>query len=106
MTRRMLMGFAAVAALAFLGGGALAADEEHGPCGLPTVKTMKERITLTDEQAKKVDEIYADNKKKAKDAEKSDDDRKALRKEIVTKVKAVLTDEQDKKYDALIDASK
>lgn len=107
MTRRMLMGFAAVATLAFLGGGAFAADDEHGPYGLPTVKTMKERITtLTDDQIKKIDEIYGGYKKKSKEDKVDTAEYKSMRKEIVNKVKEVLSDEQDKKYDSLIETSK
>lgn len=103
MTRRMLMGFAAIATLACLGGGAFAADDDYQPLALPSVRMMKNRITLTDDQVDKIQDIYGDYKKRAKDVEtKGDSERKSLRNEIVVKVNEILTADQKKKYEALV----
>ena len=105
MTNRMMLwGLAATVAIAFLGGVALADTKAPGPLGLPSVEVLKERLTLTEAQAKMVETIYSDYKDKAKDLEdKGDAKKKAeVRQEIVGKIKEVCTSDQQKMLDQIV----
>ena len=105
LTTGVLLG---VAVLLVSGSAALAADRKApGPLGLPSVDTLKAKLTLTDEQAKKADTVYEDYKDKAKEAEKKGaDDVKSMRQEIVGKLKEMMSDEQKKKLDELVSEKK
>jgi len=99
--------FAAVTfavALVFLGGAAMADVKAPGPLGLPSVEVLKEKLTLTDAQAKKVETIYGEYHSKAKDVEEKGDAKKAaeVRHEIVGKIKEVCTSDQKLKLDQVV----
>jgi len=105
VTNRMtLWGLAAAVAIAFLGGAAIADTKAPGPLGLPSVDTLKEKLTLTAEQTKKVETIYEEYKDKAKDVEEKGDAKKKaeVRHEIVGKLKEVCTADQKKKLDEIV----
>jgi len=97
-------GLAVAVAVAFLGGAAMADVKAPGPLGLPSVEILKEKLTLSDEQAKKVETIYADYKDKAKDVEKKGDAKEMaeVRHEIVGKLKDVCTDDQKKMLEKVV----
>ena len=99
MTNRMtLWGLAVAVAIAFMGGVAIADTKAPGPLGLPSVETLKEKLTLSDDQTKKVESIYEEYKDKAKDVEEKGDPKKKaeVRHEIVGKIKDVCTADQKK----------
>jgi hypothetical protein len=102
--RMMLWGLAATVAVAFLGGVAIADTKAPGPLGLPSVDVLKEKLTLTEAQARMVETIYTDYKDKAKDVEeKGDAKRKAeIRQEIVGRIKEVCTSDQQQKLDQIV----
>ena len=104
MNRTMLMGVAAAVALAFLGGVALADTKAPGPLGLPSVDVLKEKLTLSDDQAKQVETIYGEYKDKAKDVEEKGDAKKKaeVRGEIVGKIKEICTADQKKMLDQVV----
>ncbi len=99
-----LWGLAAVVAIAFLGGAAFADTKAPGPLGLPSVETLKEKLTLTPEQTKKVETIYEEYKDKAKDVEEKGDAKKKaeVRTEIVGKLKEVCSADQKKKLEEIV----
>jgi hypothetical protein len=110
MMRRM-MALGVLLGVAFLlasGPAGMAADRKApGPLGLPSVDTLKAKLTLTDEQVKKADRVYEDYKDKAKEVEKKGaDDVKAMRHEIVGKLKEMMSAEQKKKLDDLVSEKK
>jgi hypothetical protein len=100
----MLWTLALSVAVAFLGGVALADTKAPGPLGLPSVETLKEKLTLTDEQTKKVETIYDEYKDKAKEVEEKGDPKKMaeVRHEIVGKLKDVCTADQKKKLEEIV----
>ena len=102
--RMMLWGVAVAVALAFLGGVAIADTKAPGPLGLPSVEVLKEKLTLTDEQAKKVESIYEEYKDKAKEVEEKNDPKKKaeVRHEIVGKLKDVCKGDQKKKLEQIV----
>ena len=102
--RRTLWGVAAAVALAFLGGVALADTKAPGPLGLPSVEVLQEKLTLTDEQAKKVETIYEEYKDKAKEVEQKNDPKKRaeVRHEIVGKIKDVCKGDQKKMLEQIV----
>ncbi|HLY74897.1 MAG TPA: hypothetical protein VKU80_12330 [Planctomycetota bacterium] len=104
MHRITLMGVAAVVALAFLGGVAVADTRAPGPLGLPSVEVLKEKLTLSEIQTKKVETIYEEYRDKAKEVEeKGDAQKKAeIRSEIVGKLKEICTSDQKKMLDHVI----
>ncbi len=105
MTKRtMLWTLALSVAVAFLGGVALADTKAPGPLGLPSVEVLKEKLTLTDEQTKKVETIYGEYKDKAKEVESKGDAKKKaeVRHEIVGKIKDVCTGDQKKKLEEIV----
>ena len=104
MHRITLMGVAAAVALAFLGGVALADTKAPGPLGLPSVEVLREKLTLTDAQTKKVETIYEDYKDKAKEVEKQGDPKmKAeVRGEIVGKIKEICTSDQKEMLERIV----
>lgn len=105
MTNRMtLWGLAVAVAIAFLGGMAFADATAPGPLGLPSVETLKEKLTLSADQTKKVETIYEEYKDKAKEVEsKGDPKAKAeVRHEIVGKIKEVCTSDQKKMLEQIV----
>jgi hypothetical protein len=105
VTNRMtLWGLAVAVAIAFLGGMAIADTKAPGPLGLPSVETLKEKLTLSAEQTQKVETIYESYKDKAKEVEaKNDPKMKAeVRHEIVGKIKEVCTSDQKKMLDQIV----
>jgi hypothetical protein len=104
MHRITRTGVAAVIALAFLGSVAMAHTKAPGPLGLPSVEVLKERLTLTTRQEKKVVEIYEEYKDKAKDAEEKGDAHKRdqVRSEIVNRIKEVCTSDQNQMLDQIV----
>ncbi len=104
MNRMTLWGLAVAVSVAFLGGLAFADTKAPGPLGLPSVETLKEKLTLTAEQTKKVETIYEEYKDKAKDVEEKGDAKKKaeVRHEIVGKIKDVCTGDQKKKLEEIV----
>ena len=104
MHRITLIGVAAAVALAFLGGVALADTKAPGPLGLPSVEVLKEKLTLSEDQTKKVETIYEEYKDKAKDVEEKGDAKKKaeVRGEIVGKIKEICSADQKKKLDQVV----
>lgn len=91
-------------ALAILGGAALADTKAPGPLGLPSVEVLKEKLTLSEDQAKKVETIYEEYKDKAKDVEEKGDAKKKdeVRGEIVGKIKEICSADQKKMLDRVV----
>ena len=104
MRRISQIGLTLALALSFLGAVALAATKAPGPLGLPSVEVLKEKLTLTEFQTKKVETIYDEYKDKARDVEeKGDAQKKAeVRSEIVAKIKDVMTSDQKKMLDRIV----
>jgi hypothetical protein len=104
MKRFLLAGVTPLVALSFLGGAALADVTAPGPLGLPSVEVLREKLSLTDAQAKKVEAIYDDYKDKAKDVTEKGDAQKVaeVRHEIVGKIKDVCTGDQKKMLDEVV----
>lgn len=105
MIKRMTMwGLAVAVTAAFLGGVAFADTKAPGPLGLPSVEVLKEKLTLSDAQAKQVETIYEEYKDKAKDVEEKGDAKKKaeVRHEIVGKIKEVCKGDQKKKLEEVV----
>jgi hypothetical protein len=90
--------------LLFLGTLAWAGKEDTGLVGLPPVKTLKDKLQLTEAQTKKIAVIYEDFRDRAKEAEeKGDENKKAeLRREIIVQIKGVCTSDQRQQLDEII----
>src|SRR5947207_12934514 len=104
MNGMTLLGLAVAVGVAFLGGVAFADTKAPGPLGLPSVDMLKEKLTLTAEQTKKVETIYEEYKDKAKEVEEKGDSKKKaeVRHEIVGKIKDVCSDDQKKKLEEIV----
>lgn len=116
MERKRVVAIAlVVAAAAWMSAGADAQDKkdgEAGPYGLPTLAQVKDKVKPSEEEAKKIEDIYAGAAKaeaesKAR-AKENGTDRKTLegyltigRNETVNKVKEVLDKEKAKEFDKL-----
>ena len=89
----MMWDVAVAVVFTVLCGVALADTKAPGPLGLPSVETLKEKLTLSADQAKKVETIYEEYKDKAKEVEEKGDAKKKaeVRHEIVGKIKDVCT---------------
>lgn len=78
-------------------------DGTPGPLGLPSIDSLKLRLNLTDEQARKCGGVYDEYKEKAREIEKkSGDQKKGMRQEIVSKLKEFLSLDQQKKLDEMV----
>ena len=108
-----------VVALLFVLGiasAAVAQDKAAGPYGLPTFAAFKDAVKPTDDEAKKVEEIYAtaaknETESKAR-AKENGTDRKAQegyatisRNETINKIKEVLDKDKATAFDKLCSAS-
>jgi Spy/CpxP family protein refolding chaperone len=125
MMRKMVMtagaiALASVALVAFAAGGGLpkgatkGPQETSGPLGFPPLKKFAESLGLTHDQEQSVLRIYNEFHKKEheamQEASKKDSsgksstpvDTKAMRGDMVTEIKAVLTEDQRKKLDGLV----
>jgi hypothetical protein len=105
MRRIAKVGVALAMTLSFLGAVAPAADTKApGPLGLPSVEVLKEKLTLTEFQTRKVETIYEEYKDKAREVEeKGDPQKKAeVRGEIVAKIKDVITSDQKQLLDRVV----
>ena len=111
MERKNVVALSLVLALA---GMAWAQDKKEGggPYGLPTLADVKDKIKLTDDESKKVEEIYtgaAKNEQESKQrAKENGTDNKTLqgylqlgRVETINKVKEALDKEKALAYDKL-----
>src|SRR5215203_5669268 len=115
--KRVVLGLMA-AAVAFGAASTSFAQEKggEGPYGLPSLAVVKEKVKPSDEEAKKIEEIYAaatksegDSKKNAKE---NGTDNKTMqgyllqgRIETQNKVKEVLDKDKGKLYDDAVKAS-
>jgi hypothetical protein len=117
MERKSVLAFVAAFALA---GVVLAQDKKAadagGPYGLPTLDQIKEKVKPTDDELKKITDIYtmaAKNEQESKArAKENGTDRKALegyitigRNETINKVKEVLDKDKAAAYDKLVAGS-
>jgi Spy/CpxP family protein refolding chaperone len=85
--------------------------EETGPFGLPTLKTVEDKLALTPAQRTEVLKLYNEYRRKeqdlkqdAKDGAKTGPD--ALRKELVEAILKLLTAEQQPRFEELARPSK
>lgn len=119
MERKRVLAVAVAFALA---GMAMAQDKkkaeggESGPYGLPTLAQVKDKVKPTDEESKKIEEIYAqaaknETESKAR-AKENGTDRKTLegyltlgRNDTVNKVKEVLDKDKASAFDKLCAAA-
>lgn len=114
--KRVVLGvMAAVVAFGF-SAGAFAQEKGGGPYGLPTLAEVKDKVKPTDDEAKKIEEIYAAATKNEgeskKNAKENGTDNKALQSYLLqgkfdtqNKVKEVLDKDKGKLYDDLCRAS-
>ena len=104
--------------VAFAGGGipkgaTKGPQETPGPLGLPPLKKLTEILSLTHDQEQAVLRIYNEYHKKEHEAQQEASkkdasgkasaapDTKTLHGDLVTEIKAVLTEDQRKKFDEL-----
>ena len=117
MERKSVLAFVAAFALA---GVCLAQDKkaagDAGPYGLPTLDAVKDKIKPTEEEAKKIADIYATAAKNEQEskarAKENGTDRKTLegyitigRNETVNKVKEALDKDKAAAFDKLVAGS-
>jgi|SRR5579883_611097 len=119
--KRLVLGLLSVAIAAGLASGAVAQDKKGtpaatGPYGLPSFDAVKDKVKPTDEEAKKIEEIYAQGVKNEAEtknrAKENGTDGKTLANylsqgkiEVINKVKEVLDKDKSKLYDDLVRAS-
>ena len=93
-------------------------QEQPGPFGFPGVKHLTEVLMLTSDQAAAIHRIYNDYQKKEQKAQQEANkeaqanknsggkapraDTRGLRDDMVNEIKAVLTEDQRKKFDEMI----
>ena len=117
MERKSVLAFIAVFALAGL---ALAQDKKAadagGPYGLPTLDQIKDKVKPTDDELKKITDIYATATKNEQEsktrAKENGTDRKTLegyitigRNETINKVKEALDKDKAAAFDKLVAGS-
>ena len=109
MERKNVLGV--VVALGLMSGIAFA--QEAGPYNLPPLEKVKKEIKLTDDESKKLEELYAQaakNEAESKQrAKENGTDRKTLegnlangKAEIINKIKEVLEKEKGATFDKLV----
>ncbi len=112
MERKNVVALLMVLGLAGAAWSAQDKKEGGGPYGLPTLADVKDKIKLTDDEAKKVEEIYAGAAKNEQEskarAKENGTDNKTLqgylqlgRVETINKVKEALDKEKSQAYDKL-----
>ncbi|HVR83860.1 MAG TPA: hypothetical protein VMU54_06070 [Planctomycetota bacterium] len=115
--KRVVLGLAALLAIGFSAG--LAAQDKKagaGPYALPALADVKDKVKPSEDEAKKIDEIYATATKNEAEtkarARENGTDGKTLagylsqgRIETINKVKEVLDKDKSKAYDDLVRAS-
>src|SRR5262249_18103099 len=117
--KRVVLGLVAMALAACLTSGAAAQDKKKpaadapaGPYGLPTLDQIKAKVKPTEDEEKKIEEIYATATKNEAEskarAKENGTDNKTLqgyltigRNETVNKVKEALDKDKGKAYDEL-----
>jgi hypothetical protein len=120
MERKRVVAIALILGLAFwCGSDASAQDKKDGgggPYGLPTLAEVKDKVKPTDEEAKKLDEIYATATKNEAEsrarAKENGTDRKTLdgflsisRNETINKIKEALDKDKAAAFDKILAAS-
>jgi Spy/CpxP family protein refolding chaperone len=116
------MALASFAVVAFAAGGGIprgatkGSQEQSGPLGFPAIKKLAEALSLTHDQEQAVLRIYNEYHKKEHEAmqeaskkdasgKASSPDTKSLHSDMVTEIKALLTEDQRKKLDELLSES-
>ena len=122
MRKRLVLGVLSLVVAAGLGSVGFAQDKKGaaapgtGPYGLPSLEAVKDKVKPTDEEAKKIEEIYAQatkNEAESKQrAKENGTDGKTLagylsqgKIETQNKVKEVLDKDKSKLFDDLVRAS-
>ena len=93
-------------------------QEQPGPFGFPGVKHLTEELMLSGEQAAALHRIYNDYRKKENQAQQEANkeaqanknaggkapraDTKGLRDDMINEIKAILTEDQRKKFDEIL----
>jgi len=116
--KKVVLGMLSAVAVLGLSLGAVAQDKKEGggPYGLPTLADVKDKIKPSDEEAKKIEEIYATGTKNEGEsksrAKENGTDGKTLqsyllqgRIETINKVKEVLDKDKAAAYDKLVAGS-
>jgi hypothetical protein len=120
--KRLVLGLLSLAVAVGLATGAVAQDKKGapaagtGPYGLPSFDAVKDKVKPTDDEAKKIEEIYAQGTKNEGEtknrAKENGTDGKTLagylsqgKIEVINKVKEVLDKDKSKLYDDLVRAS-
>src|SRR5258706_10626111 len=114
--KRVVLGLLASLVTVGFSSVAVAKDKAAGAYGLPTFAEVKDKVKPTDDEAKKIEEIYATATKNEAEsktrAKENGTDGKTLagylsqgRIETVNKVKEVLDKDKSKAYDDLCRAS-
>ena len=118
--KRLVLAVWSLVVAAGLSSGAVAQDKKApaagGPYQLPSLDAVKDKVKPTDDEAKKIEEIYAQgSKNEAETKQRAKDngtDGKTLagylsqgKIEIINKVKEVLDKDKSKLYDDLVRAS-
>src|SRR5579862_2980564 len=98
----LVLGMLAAALAAGLSTGAGAQDKKDagaatGPYGLPSFAAVKDKVKPTDDEAKKIEEVYAQGSKNEAESQN--------RIETMNKVKEVLDKDKSKLFDDLCRAS-
>ena len=89
MRRFLLSSLGVVGVLVFSGGAAMA---DGGPYGMPSQETLKEKLSLKEEQGTKVKAIYEKYAEKQSSAGKSGGSN--LKSEMISEIKALLDEGQ------------
>jgi hypothetical protein len=116
--KRVVLGWMAALLTVGFSAGAVAQDKKEatGPYGLPTLADVKDKVKPSEDEAKKIEEVYtaaAKNEAESKSrARENGTDGKTLagylsqgRIETVNKVKELLDKDKSKAYDDLVRAT-
>ena len=101
--------FLALALGMALSGGAVAQEDKpemSGPLKLPGLSTLKDKVGLASDQVPKIEAIYKeaqakDNEIRGGDRKKGAQELMSARTEFINRIKDVLDDTQDTKFDEL-----
>ena len=120
--KRLVLGLLSLAMAVGFVSGAVAQDKKGappantGPYGLPSLDAVKDKVKPTEDELKKIEEIYAQGTKNETEtkgrAKENGTDGKTLagylsqgKIEVINKVKEVLDKDKSKLYDDLVRAS-